>query len=158
MITWHKLCYNRVFKPKELTVRKLIINLVVSIAALAALLILMPDAKASARLDAAIDKCASNAVWKGAGWSAIYGGGVLGIGAAISVATAPVSIPVGIATGIVAANAVTGGLIGFGSSMVTRLSDINTFDRDPLVISCVAQKAATTTKETIESFKNLLPL
>lgn len=138
--------------------RKIVINFVVAVIGLIAVLMLLPEAKASARLDASVEKCANTALLKGAGWSAAYGGGLLGVGAAISIATAPVSVPVAAATAIVAANVITGGLVGAGSSMVTRISDMEFFKRDPLVVSCAAQKVTNTANETLDAFKKLMPL
>jgi len=71
--------------------------------------------------------CVNKSIWKGVGWSALYGGGIFAAAAAIS----------GNPVGAVVVAGVTGAALGGGASAVTRLSDQATFKREPLVGACL---------------------
>lgn len=82
-------------------------------------------------------QCTKDALLAGYGWSAAYGAGIMVIGGIIGIATAPVSLPVGIA--VLGVNAVTGGALGLGSSAVTRISDDVRFEVNPVAAACLAK-------------------
>jgi hypothetical protein len=85
--------------------------------------------------------CIFKQQYASAGWSAVYGGAVLGSAAVIGIATAPVSTPVVAAVGIIGGNALVGSLVGAGSSFITRVSDQARFNEDPLVSACVRERS-----------------
>lgn len=80
-------------------------------------------------------QCTKDALIAGYGWSAAYGAGIMVIGGVIGIATAPVSLPVGIA--VLGVNAITGGALGLGSSAVTRISDDVRFEINPVAAACL---------------------
>jgi len=80
-------------------------------------------------------QCTKDALIAGYGWSAAYGAGIMVIGGIIGIATAPVSLPVGVA--VLGVNAVTGGALGLGSSAVTRVSDDVRFEVNPVAAACL---------------------
>ena len=90
----------------------------------------------TARAEDKLGACRQEANLKAVGWSAVYGGTVLGLGAAISVAISPVSIPLGVGAAIIASNGVVSGLIGAGSSITTRISDGVHFGEDLILAAC----------------------
>lgn len=125
--------------------------IVCAIGAIALLFMLMTDAKAEEPNK--IKNCTSSAIFKGAKWSAVYGGTALGLGAAVAVATAPASIPLATAAAVIGANTVTGGLLGAGSSFVTRISDDKYFKGNPVTLACVKKITEEQTKNTLKNIE-----
>ncbi len=81
------------------------------------------------------NKCTKDALLAGYGWSAAYGAGIMVVGGIIGLATAPVSLPVGVA--VIGVNVITGGALGIGSSAVTRISDDVRFEKNPVALACL---------------------
>jgi hypothetical protein len=118
------------------------------IIAVLGLFLLAPSAKAVQfeELDKKVLLCVFKQQYFSAGWSAVYGGAVLGTAAAIGVASAPVSVPVAATVGVIGGNVVVGGLVGAGSSFITRISDQARFDQDLVVSACVKEIKTTSNK------------
>jgi hypothetical protein len=71
-------------------------------------------------------KCTAKALFTAYGWSALYGGGLMG---AVAFSTG----------GPIGTSVMVGAAIGVGSSAVTRMSDIIGFKTDPLMAACVLE-------------------
>jgi len=92
-------------------------------------------AKADERSE--IRVCMTHAAWNSAKWSAAYGGAVLGLGATFAVVFAPVgtfTVVTGVA--VIAGDAITGALIGGGSSFVTTAWYEAKLKYPPLLVAC----------------------
>lgn len=100
-----------------------------------------------------VHKCTTTTVFKGYGWSALYGGLLLGGTAALGVAIAPVSVPTSVATGVIVGDTIIGALLGVGSSAVTRISDSNEIGSENLAQGCmkkIAKEKASEVKAAVK--------
>lgn len=118
--------------------KKLIVILIVAI--LSAFVVVSnveakPTQEDPKKMQNTLSECTKDALLKGYGWSALYGAGVMTVGAGLGIALAPVTMPVAVV--IVGVNGVIGASIGIGSSAVTRISDQAYFDSNPLIKACI---------------------
>lgn len=86
-----------------------------------------------------ISKCVSDVHINAYKNSALYGGAILGVGSALGLAISPAAIPIGTAVAVVGLNTLTGALVGAGSSAVTRISDRNFLELNPVTAGCVVK-------------------
>ena len=136
--------------------RKALISMFVAVLALFLVFSCSPVEAAPATPKQQVIDCMNKEIWKDAGVAAAYGGGVLAVGTGLGILLAPEAIPVGIAATLVGSNAVTGALLGAGSSLVSSINMSSKVKVHPYAMYCAEKLVTDNTKKAQDLMKSAL--